>query len=83
MSLILNFSRVVEAHSRRQQAEDLGIRLRLAAGLDRLLVDGQMNDPGEHHVVVLARHGCGQDDVWIGRRIGDEMFRSHEEQVLA
>ena len=76
--------RIVETHRRGQQAEDLGVGLGLAARLDRLLVDGEIEvPPGEHHVVVLSRHGGGEDDVGVSGRIGDEVLGRHEEQIFA
>ena len=68
----------------REQPEDLGVRLGLAARLDRLLVDGEIEmPPREHHVVVLAGHGGGQHDVGVSRGVGDEMLGRDEEQILA
>src|SRR6185503_9085191 len=83
MSLILNCGSS-KPNARGEQPEDLGIRFGLAAWLNRLFVDGQIEvAPGEHHVVVLSGHGRGQDDVGVSRGVGDEMLGRHEEQVPA
>ena len=39
--------------------------------------------PRPHHVLGLAGHGRGQDDVGVLRRVGDEVLGDDREQVLA
>ena len=76
--------RVVEAHLLGQQPPHVARRLALAGRVDGLLIVREVEvAPRPHHVLGLAGHGGGQDDVGILRRVGDEVLGDDGEQVLA
>ena len=76
--------RILEAEAPRDQAEHLGVRLRLPARLDRGLVPGQVvMAPGEDHVEVLELRGRGEHHVGVCGGVGHELLEHDREQVLA
>ncbi len=75
---------IVEAQPGGQQAEHLGVRLRLAERRDRRVVVGDVvMTPREQRVEVFELRGDRQHDVGEAGGVGHELVEHDREQVVA